>query len=304
MPAPGIIAGMTGGRGFPELRVPAVSRQPALVLRPWRAADIPALAAEMSREYPDGGMWPGPGERPGGTALPGGTQRRAGPAGERDAARWLASQGRGWRDGDRLSFAVLLVDGAGGCALAGNVGLKNREEAGQVGERKTAEIGYWTAVAARGRGIAPAAVRAVTAWAFDAFTWTGLRQIMLVHDVANPASCRVAQKAGYPFRELSPAHPPCWLTDGHVHMQLGGWTGPAADARQGTALPIRPGTSRSAVSLMTCLQRRSRLVTAELKSRHDIADYFIYRWTLRRCQPGADASSARRLYEWCGIVAA
>jgi RimJ/RimL family protein N-acetyltransferase len=258
---------MTDGRGFPELRVPAVSRQPALVLRPWRAADIPPLAAEMSREYPVGGMWPGPGERPGRTALPGGTQRRAGPVGERAAARWLASQDRGWRDGDRLSFAILSMDDAGGCALTGNVGLKNREEAGQVGERKTAEIGYWTAVAARGRGIAPAAVRAVTDWVFDAFAGAGLRQIMLVHDVGNPASCRVAHKAGYPFRELSPANPPRWLTDGHIHMRLGGWPGPTADAQQGTTLSIRPGTtSRSAVSPVTCLQRRSRLVTAELKS--------------------------------------
>ena len=213
---------MADGRWFPELRVPAVSRQPALVLRPWRAADIPALAAEMSRDYPIGGMWPGPGERPGGTALPGGTQRRAGLAGERGAARWLASQDRGWRDGGRLSFAVLEADDAGGCALAGNVGLKNREEAGRVGERETAETGYWTAVAARGRGIAPAAVRAVTDWVFDAFAGASLRQIMLVHDIDNPASCRVAEKARYPFLELSPANPPHRLTDGHIHRRLGG----------------------------------------------------------------------------------
>ena len=55
------------------------------------------------------------------------------------------------------------------CVLAGNVGLKNREETGRIGERETAEVGYWTAVAARGRGIAPAAVRAVTEWVFDVF---------------------------------------------------------------------------------------------------------------------------------------
>jgi len=203
---------MTDGLRFPELCVPAVNRQPALLLRPWRAEDIPALAAEMSREYPTAGMWPRRGERPVRTALPG----------ERDAARWLASQDRGWRDGDRLSFAVLEAGDAGGCVLAGNVGLKNREEAGRVGERETAEIGYWTAVAARGRGIAPAAVRAVTDWAFDAFAGASLRQVMLVHDVGNPASCRVAEKAGYPFRELSPANPPHWLTDGHIHMRVGG----------------------------------------------------------------------------------
>jgi RimJ/RimL family protein N-acetyltransferase len=213
---------MTGGLKFPELHVPTVSRQPALILRPWQAADIPALAAELSRERHTEGMWPGRDERPARTALPGGAERRTGPARERDAARWLASQDRGWRDGDRLSFAVLAADDAGGCALAGNVGLKNREEAGRIGERETAEIGYWTAVAARGRGIAPAAVRAVTGWVFGAFAGAGLRQIMLVHDVGNLASCRVAQKAGYPFRELSPANPPHWLTDGHIHLRPGG----------------------------------------------------------------------------------
>ena len=213
---------MTDGRGFLELRVPAVSRQPALVLRPWQAADIPALAAEMSREYPTAGMWSRPDERPVRTAQPGGAERRTEPADERDAARWLASQDRGWRDGDRLCFAVLEADDAGGRVLAGNVGLKNREETGRIGERETAEIGYWTAVAARGRGIAPAAVRAVTDWVFDAFAGASLRQIMLVHDVGNPASCRVAEKAGYPFRELSPANLPHWFTDGHIHMRLGG----------------------------------------------------------------------------------
>jgi hypothetical protein len=41
---------------------------------------------------------------------------------------------------------------------------------------------------------------------------------MLVHDVDNPASCRVALKSGYPFRELSPANPPYWFTDGHIHL--------------------------------------------------------------------------------------
>jgi RimJ/RimL family protein N-acetyltransferase len=202
----------------PELCVPAASCQPALILRPWRAADIPALAAEMSRDYLLGGMWSRPDERPFRTVLRGRAER-TGPMGERDAARWLANQDRGWRDGDRLSFAVLQADDVGGCVLAGNVGLKNREETGRIGERETAEIGYWTAVAARGRGIAPAAVRAVADWVFDAFAGASLRQIMLVHDAGNPASCRVAEKAGY-------------------------------STQRGTTLTTRPGTttSRSTVS--------------------------------------------------------
>ena len=72
MPVVQHYSSMTDGLRFPELCVPAVSRQPALIVRPWRAADIPALAAEMSREYPTAGMWSRPGERPVRTALPGG----------------------------------------------------------------------------------------------------------------------------------------------------------------------------------------------------------------------------------------
>jgi RimJ/RimL family protein N-acetyltransferase len=213
-----MIRRMAEGLRFPELCVPAVSRQPALILRSWQAADIPALTAEMKRDYLMGGMWEGPDERPFRTVMRGGAER-TGPMGERDAVRWLKSQDSGWRDGDRLCFAVVATDEAGSYVLAGNVGLKNRDETGRIGERQTAEIGYWTAVAARGRGIAPAAVRAATDWIFDAFARTSLHQIMLVHNDDNPASCRVAAKAGYPFRELSPANPPHWFEDGHIHVR-------------------------------------------------------------------------------------
>jgi RimJ/RimL family protein N-acetyltransferase len=210
---------MTGAPGWPELYVPTATGRPALMLRPWRRADIPALATEMSHDYLLGGMWSGLEERP--FQCRGTRQgRRPDPAGdEREAARWLASQDRGWRDGDRLCFAVHAPDEAGAWVLAGNVGLKNRDETGRIGARETAEIGYWTAVASRGRGIAPAAVIAATDWAFEEFAGSSLRQIMLVHDVSNLACCRVAQKARYLFRELSPANPPHWLADGHIHMR-------------------------------------------------------------------------------------
>jgi RimJ/RimL family protein N-acetyltransferase len=42
--------------------------------------------------------------------------------------------------------------------VLGHVGLENRDVA-QVGSRERGEIGYWRAADARGRGIAPAAVR-------------------------------------------------------------------------------------------------------------------------------------------------
>jgi RimJ/RimL family protein N-acetyltransferase len=204
-----------------ELHVPAAGNCGALLLRPWQAEDMPALVAEMGLEYPTTGLWSHPDDDR--------QDRRnwTGPRDEQEAAEWLAGQDRGWRNGDFLTFVVLERDQTGASPstppqLAGHVALKNREGGGRVGEKETAEIGYWTAVGSRGHGVAPAAVRAVTAWAFDTLSTAGMRQIMLVHDLDNPASCRVAEKAGYPFREISPAKPPYWFTDSHIHMRTDG----------------------------------------------------------------------------------
>jgi len=190
------------------LNVATDAGRPALCVRPWMAADMADLLAAMASEYPQRGLWSHPE-----VDVPG-PQRWTGPHNAQEAALWLSGQERGWEGGDWLTFAVL---DAARNKVVGHVGLKNRE-GGRVGTGDRGEIGFWTAADARGHGIAPAAVRAVTAWAFGSFGATGLPSIMLVHDVDNPASCRVAAKSGYPFRELSPADPPHWLTDGHIHL--------------------------------------------------------------------------------------
>ena len=190
------------------LNIAAATGRPALCARPWRAADMPGLLAAMAIEYPRRGLWSHPD-----VDVPG-PQHWSGPRTEEEAALWLSGQERGWDRGDWLTFAVL--DAAAG-NVAGHVGLKNRD-GGKVGTGERGEVGFWTAPDARGRGIAPAAVRAVTDWAFSTFGADGLPHIMLVHDVDNPASCRVAAKSGYPFQQDSPANPPCWLTDGHIHV--------------------------------------------------------------------------------------
>jgi RimJ/RimL family protein N-acetyltransferase len=182
--------------------------QPALRVRRWLAADMPDLLAAMAGEYPKRGLWSHPD-----VDVPG-PKRWSGPRNCQEAALWLSGQDRGWECGDWLTFAVLDVLQN---RAVGHVGLKNRD-GGKVGIGERDEISYWTAAAARGRGIAPAAVRAVTAWAFGSFGAERLSRIMLVHDVDNPASCRVAAKSGYPFHELSPANPPYWFTDGHIHL--------------------------------------------------------------------------------------
>ena len=190
------------------LDVAADGDQPALCLRPWLLADMPGLLAATAEEYPNNGL----GSHPDLNYLF--QHRRSGPRNAVEAERWLSGQGRGWDHGDWLTFAV--TDASQGKAV-GHVGLWNRD-GGQVGLGEQGEIGYWMAADFRGRGIAPAAVRAVTGWAFDHFGADGLPCIMLVHDLDNPASCRVAAKSGYPFERLSRANPPLWFTDGHIHV--------------------------------------------------------------------------------------
>ena len=56
------------------------------------------------------------------------------------------------------------------------------------------EIGYWIALAARGRGLAGRAAAAACRWAFADL---GLHRIQLFHAVENVASARVAEKAGF-----------------------------------------------------------------------------------------------------------
>jgi len=140
---------------------------PGLLLRPWRPAD----AAEVMRALRDPAIaqW---NPSPGGADLSG-------------ARTWVERRGD-WSGGDHASFAV--TDPATG-TLLGSVSLHRTHDT-------DASIGYWTVAPARGRGIASRAVATATGWAFNQL---GLQRVELCHAVANPASCRVAERAGYPL---------------------------------------------------------------------------------------------------------
>ncbi|GGI96765.1 GNAT family N-acetyltransferase [Streptomyces brasiliensis] len=84
--------------------------------------------------------------------------------------------------------AVWAVARPGGEAL-GLIGCNDLDLAGG-----SAEIVYWVLPAARGVGIVVEATRALSRWALDDL---GLHRLRLCHSTANPASCRVAEKAGY-----------------------------------------------------------------------------------------------------------
>ncbi|MFC4017375.1 GNAT family N-acetyltransferase [Micromonospora sp. GCM10011542] len=175
-----------------DLRAPATPSAPELVLRPWREDDLDALL-EAYRD-PVLRRWT--------------RQPVTDPA---QARQWLDRARQDWDSGRRLSFAV-LTDDDDGPRLVANVALKKVAPG-----RPAAEVGYWTAAPARGRGVAPRAVTAVSRWAFDRFAADGLRRLELLHQVDNPASCRVAEKSGYRFQEVLPAQPP-YPRDGHLHV--------------------------------------------------------------------------------------
>jgi RimJ/RimL family protein N-acetyltransferase len=123
-----------------------------------------------------------------------------------DALRWLDLQHNGWAAGARLSFAVREADD--GPIVACVVLSRPRGPGG--------EVGYWTAAAARGRGIASHAVDSLSRWAFA--TFATLERLELRHQVDNHASCRVAEKACFALDGVLPAEPPYPL-DGHRHVR-------------------------------------------------------------------------------------
>ncbi len=100
---------------------------------------------------------------------------------------WLQRYEEGRADGTREGFAIVEDDGSFlGLALAFGIDREGRE----------LELGYTVTPAARGRGAATWAVRALTEWAVRELD--PLR-IQLQISADNAASKRVAERAGYVY---------------------------------------------------------------------------------------------------------
>lgn len=137
-------------------------------LRPWRDDDLPALA-RIGRD-PDVTHWMG---------LP--REYR-----DSDARAYLMSRYDGLHVGIRAPYAIVSCDDGG---LLGSIALAHF-----AWEDGRGEVGYWLASGARGAGHATRAVRLISAWGFEAL---GLERIELQAAVDNPASQRVAERAGF-----------------------------------------------------------------------------------------------------------
>jgi len=141
-----------------------------VTLRPWREDDADTLAARINDP-----------------AIVVFLDRLPQPYVREDALAYIRASQEGWRTGGNTNFAI-VVDRIGGAV--GSIGVRWSEI-----EEGVAEVGYWVAAEARGRGAATSAVRLVAHWAFTAEQ--RLERLQLRADVLNAASNRVAEKAGF-----------------------------------------------------------------------------------------------------------
>jgi len=127
------------------------------------------------------------------------------------AVAWVGQWAATWQDESNAGWAI--ASRAGGAPL-GRLGLRGVDLSDGY-----AEISYWVLPAARGQGVATSAVTAARRWCFEAL---GLQRIEIAHSVHNPASCRVAMRAGFVLegtRRNGLLHADGWH-DMHVHARL------------------------------------------------------------------------------------
>lgn len=172
---------------------PVLMTPGGLTLRPW----LPSDAATVLAAYTDPEIrhW-----------------HRRGVATEGEARDLIARWNRGWGDETTACWAILAGDRA---EVAGRVAIRDVDLEGGQGD-----VGYWVVPAARGSGVAARAVQEASRWALDEL---GLHRLDLGHSVANTASCRVADKAGFRLEATLRSallHSDGWH-DMHLHARTG-----------------------------------------------------------------------------------
>lgn len=110
-----------------------------------------------------------------------------------EATEMIEANELNWQSETRIDWAVADGDGP----VLGRVALN------ELNLRDgSAQFGYWTLPAARGRNVAVRGVCAVSEWAFG----IGFHRLSLRHSVLNEPSCRVAIKSGYLFEGINRQH--------------------------------------------------------------------------------------------------
>lgn len=128
---------------------------------------------------------------------------------EEESRAWIASWPGRWQEESGAGWAVTAES-----VLIGQISMRRLDLTDGY-----AEVSYWVLPEARGRGVAPRALSALTAWAFERLR---LHRMELQHSTLNPASCRVAKKVGYGVegtKRSQGLHSDGWH-DMHLHARL------------------------------------------------------------------------------------
>jgi ribosomal-protein-alanine N-acetyltransferase len=193
---PALAPGSIASREQPVLAVDE------FVMRPWRASDAAAVVTAYAD--PDIQRWHARSMTP----------AEASVWIDRWSARRSAETGTGW--------AI-----ASESWLLGQISLRTLDLDHGLGE-----ISYWVVPAARGQRVATRALGALSRWAFEDL---GLHRLELLHSIHNPASCRVAETAGFSLEGVKRGealHADGWH-DMHLHGRLHDDPFPAAVAGAG-----------------------------------------------------------------------
>ncbi|MBS1904962.1 MAG: GNAT family N-acetyltransferase [Actinobacteria bacterium] len=153
---------------------PVTLRTPRLILRAPVPGDIDALTAAC--QDPEIPRW---------TTVPS-------PYTSEDAAQFVRLCEQSWEDGSQAAWTIIADD-----TLVGAIGLHRITPHPAGGD---AEIGYWTAAPARGRGYLSEAAHVVLDWGF---TDLGLIRIGWRAVVGNVPSARSARALGFRYEGMS-----------------------------------------------------------------------------------------------------
>lgn len=119
-----------------------------------------------------------------------------------EADEWIAATRTGWQTETVATWAIVEH---GRNAVLGRISLYFKDLRHGAGE-----VTYWVLPEARGSRVAARSTSALSEWAFSV---AGLHRIELLHSTQNPASCRVAEHAGF----LAEG----WLRSALLHLD--GW---------------------------------------------------------------------------------
>jgi len=189
-PVPSVVpAGRMARTPQPLLALPG-----GLELRPWHSRDAGVLVA--AGQDPAIRKW-----------------NRLVVASSDDARRRIERMHERWRAEEAAIWAIAGTDTGEAVGLIGwgDIDLVDGN----------AEIVYWVLPAARGGGVVVEATKRLSRWALEDL---GLHRLRLCHSTANPASCRVAEKAGFSFEGTQRSallHEDGWH-DEHLHSLVQG----------------------------------------------------------------------------------